>query len=244
MNRNGFPRVLSAVLELVVIALAGVILPLPCLAYCNQPEPTVACQFLNSDAVFIGTVFATREEPQRAKDDASADGWIYTLTVERLFRGPGSKTIEVYTENASARFPLDNGKQYLLFASRYHGRFEIVGCGNLALVSDAKKSIQELEKMKIPEDAVIEGRIGFGEIPDAVGHKPRMVIIVSGDGGTFKRVSDSDGWFHLHVPPGKYSARVQKTRGLTATPFDLSYDNPDHFVARKGHCSGLQFHAN
>jgi hypothetical protein len=244
MNRNGVGCVFSIGFRVIVIAFVGVFFPFLSFAYCNQPEPTVACQFLNSDAVFIGTVFATRDEPQRAKGDVSAQGWIYTLEVERLFRGPSTPTIEVYTENASARMPLDTEKRYLLFASRYHGRLEIVGCGNSALVSDAKKSIEALEKIKIPEDAVIEGRISFSGIPDTGPHTPGIVIIVRGNGGTFRAVSNAEGWFHLHVPPGKYSAKVQMSHGVTATSYDLSYDDPDHFVARAGHCSGLQFRAN
>jgi hypothetical protein len=230
--------------KLSLFAFAGAFIPFTCFGVCSQPDPTLRCEFLNSSAVFVGTVYATREEPQRVKEDISAEGWIYTLTVEKIFRGTSSKTIEVYTENSSARLPLDLGKQYLLFASKRHGRLEIVGCGNSALLSGASKSIQELEKIKIPEDALIEGRIGFGEMPDVGEHKPRMVIIISGDGGTFRTVSGSDGWFHLHVPPGKYSAKVQNTRDLKATPFDMSFDNPDHFVARKGRCSGLQFHVD
>lgn len=243
MRKNDVKRDLFAVSRAIVIVFVGMFLPSPSFGVCSQPEPTVRCEFLNSAAVFIGTVVSTRNEPAGSGVDDN-DGWIYTLTVQRRFRGALSKTIEVYTENASARFPLDNGKQYLLFAFKFHGRLQIFGCGNSALLLDAKKSIQELERIKIPEDAVIQGRIGFGETPDSEGHKPRMVVIISGDGGTFRTVSGSDGWFHLHVPPGKYSARVQKTPDLTATPFDMSFDNPDHFVARKGHCSGLEFHVD
>jgi hypothetical protein len=243
MKRNIGQRMVSALLKISLIASFGIFLPSPSFGVCSQPEPTVRCEFLNSTAVFIGIVVSTRHEPAGSGVDDN-DGWIYTLTIQKRFRGAFSKTVEVYTENGSARFPLDNGKQYLLFAFKFQGRLQIFDCGNSALLLDAKKSIQELEKIKIPEDAVIEGRIGFGETPDAEGHKPRMVVIISGDGGTFRTVSGSDGWFHLHVSPGKYSAKIQKLRDLTATPFDISYDNPDHFVARKGHCSGLQFHVD
>jgi hypothetical protein len=241
VKNNDVQIALSAVFRVLVIAFVGVFFPFPIFAYCNQPEPTARCEFLNSTAVFVGTVTSTRDEPGRGPTDN--DGWIYTLTVQRRFRGAPSNTIEVYTENASARFPLDNGKQYLLFAFRSQGRLQIFGCGNSALLSDAKKSVEIIEKIKIPEDALIEGRISFSGMPDTGAHTPGIVIIIRGDGGTFRAVSDSDGWFHLHVPPGKYSARAQKIHGTTATSYDLSYDNPDHFVARAGHCSGLQFRA-
>jgi hypothetical protein len=235
-------RAVASLVNASVVVLIGIFLPCTSFGVCFQPEPTVRCEFLNSDAVFIGTVISTRDEPARGRVDN--DGWIYTLMVERRFRGASSKTIEVYTENASARFPLDNGKRYLLFAFRSQGRLQIIGCGNSALIASAQSSIRTLETLKIPTDAVIEGRISFSGIPDTGVHTSGIVIIVRGDGGTFKAVSDSDGWFHLNVPPGKYSAKPQSIHGMTVTPYDLSYNNPDHFVARRGHCSGLQFRAD
>ena len=244
MKKNRVQVVLFTLFKVVVIASVGILLPPVSLGVCSQPEPTVRCEFLNSAAVFVGTVISTRDEPAPSTRPDDNDGWIYTLTVQRRFRGAFSNTIEVYTENASARFPLDNGKQYLLFAFRYRGRLQIVGCGNSALFSGARKSIEVLEKIKIPEDAEIEGRISFSGMPDTGAHAAGIVIIIKGDGGTFRAVTDSDGWFHLHVPPGKYSAIVRNAHGMTASSYDVSYDNPDHFVARKGHCAGLQFLAN
>jgi hypothetical protein len=223
------------------LVLVGIFFSLPSSAFCMQPNPTVVCEFLNSDAVFVGTVISARDEPSMRKGDVAPEGWIYRLTVQRLFRGPNSKIIEVYTENASARFPLEVGKQYLLFAERFRGRLVIEGCGNSALVSEAKQSIEKLVKLEIPEDAVIEGRIGLQGIPDIDPHTPGVVVVIRGEGGTFRAVSDSNGWFHVNVPPGMYSAKVQQKQGQKITPFDLSSDNPDHFLARKGHCSELQF---
>lgn len=244
MATNHVQYILFRLFRAVLIAFVGVFLPLASFGVCSRPDPTVRCEFLNSTAVFTGTVISTRDEPARGTRPDDNDGWIYTLTVQRRFRGSFSNTIEVYTENASARYPLDNGKQYLLVAFRYRGRLQILGCGNSALLSDAKKSIELLEKIKIPEDAVIEGRISFSGMPDTGAHTAGILIVIKGDGGTFRAITDSDGWFHLHVPPGKYSATVRNVHGITASSYDLSYDNPDQFIARKGHCSGLQFLAN
>ncbi len=244
MAKNRVQYVLFRLSRVALVAFVVIFLPLAGFGVCSRPDPTVRCEFLNSTAVFIGTVISTREEPARSTRPDDNDGWIYTLTVQKRFRGAFSNTVEVYTENASVRFPLDNGKQYLLFAFKYRGRLQIFSCGNSAPVSDAKKSIELLEKVKIPEDAVIEGRISFSGMPDTGAHTAGILIVIKGDGGTFRTITDSNGWFHLQVPPGKYSATVRNVHGMTASSYDLSYDNPDQFVARKGHCSGLQFLAN
>lgn len=57
---------------------------------------------------------------------------------------------------------------------------------------------------------------------------------------TFYAVTDRDGWFHLHVPPGIYSAQVEQARNLQIVPWGLTED-PSHFEARSGRCVGLRF---
>jgi hypothetical protein len=52
---------------------------------CMLPIPTVACEFLNSDAVFVGTVVSVQVAPPRGQE---YDGWLYDLTVQKSFRGP------------------------------------------------------------------------------------------------------------------------------------------------------------
>jgi hypothetical protein len=208
--------------------------------FCPQPNPTVACEFLNSDAVFVGTVHSVRQVPPRGKE---YDGWLYSLAVQELFRGPSSKTIAVFTENSSGSFPLDVGKQYLLFASEVNGHLEIYNCGNSA-DSPTASVIRELRSLIIPKDAFIEGRISFSGIPDTGTHVSGMQVVIRSGSKIFKATTDQDGWFHLHVPPGKYSAEILETPQWSFAPYDLSYDNPEHFDARAGHCSGLQFVAN
>lgn len=228
----------SVLRKLTLLVCAGLFPALPSFGFCFQPNPTVACQFLNSDAVFVGTVISERRVPGHGEE---IDGWLYDLTVQELFRGPHTRTIEVYTGNDSGRFPLDVGKQYLLFASEFNGRFEIDYCGNSAFFSEAKDAIRELESLRIPRDAEIEGRISFSGIPESGTHITGVHVVVRGHGKTFRASGDLKGWFHLHVPPGKYSAEVQQIPHWNIAPYDLSYDDLKHFVARKGHGTGLQF---
>jgi len=228
---------LSILLKLTALAFAFLLSSLPSFGWCPPPHPTVACDFLNSDAVFIGTVISARTEPPRS-EGLGIEGWLYDLSVQELFRGPGTRTIEVFTENTNGRFPLAVGKQYLLFAGELDGRLTIDCCGNSAELPGGQEAIRELHGLKIPKDAAIEGRISFSAIPDS--GIPGIQVIIHTDGRTFKARSDPNGWFHLHVPPGKYSAKVLQTSHWNIAPSE-SADDPEHFDARKGRCACLQF---
>jgi hypothetical protein len=232
---------LSILLKLSGLAFALLFPTLPSFGYCSPPHPTVACEFLNSDAVFIGTVILARTVPPRGEE---IDGWLYDLTVQELFRGPRTRTIEVFTENTNGRFPLEVGKQYLLFAGELDGRLTIDCCGNSAELLDAQEAIRELHGLEIPKDAAIEGRISFSGAPAPATDIPRLQVIIRAIGRTFKTTSDREGWFHLQVPPGKYSAVVQQIPHWHIAPDGLSVDEPNPFDARKGRCAELQFRAD
>lgn len=107
-------------------------------AACMLPIPTVACEFLNSDAVFVGTVVSV----QTVTPPGYEPGWLYELTVQRLFRGPHAKTIRVFTENTSAKFAVDVGKRYLIFAYEEDGQLLIDNCANNSLLSTAGPALR------------------------------------------------------------------------------------------------------
>jgi hypothetical protein len=228
----------SLLLKISAFACFWLFSTLPSFGFCPEPKPTVSCEFLNSDAVFVGKVISARAISPRGKQ---LDGWLYDLSTQELFRGSRTQVIKVFTENSSGSFPLDVGKQYLIFADELDGRLTITNCGNSALLSNAQDAIRELRSLEISEDAAIEGRISFSGIPDSGTHEPGIEVVVRSDTGTFRATSDRNGRFRLHVPPGKYSAEAQQTARWNIVPFDLSFDHPNHFDARKGHCSALQF---
>ena len=229
--------------------------------YCFQPYPTVRCEFLNSDAVFVGTVLSVRVVPPGAKPIPSVpiafsgiDGWVYELSVKEMFRGPHVKKISVFTTNDEARVMLKKGEVVLLFAwdanranaltetAEFDSQFEIFNsCGNSALASKAQRAIQELHTMEVPEDAEVEGRVSV-ENTDAP--LSGIKVVIRGDGKSFLSSTDRDGWFHIQVPPGDYSAEVMSDPSWTIAPSGATADDPAHFTAQKGRCSGLQFFAN
>ena len=229
---------LPILLRLAALAFALLLSTLKSFGWCPPPGPTVACDFLNSDAVFVGKVISTRVVSTLGEE---IDGWLYDVRVQELFRGPRTKTIEVFTENTSGRFPLEVGKQYLLFAAEFDGRLTIDCCGNSAELPEAQAAIRDLHGLKIPKDAAIEGRVSRSGIQDS--GVPDIQVIIHTDGRTFKVRSDRDGWFHLHVPPGKYSAKALQTPHWNIALSD-SADDTRHFDARKGRCARLQFRAD
>jgi hypothetical protein len=237
-NRRALEFSLSLLLKVLASACALLFSAISSFGFCPRPDPTVACEFLNSDAVFVGKVISSRAVSPQGTE---LDGWLYALSIQELFRGPQTKIIGVFTENTSGRFPLAVGKQYLIFADEFEGRLTITNCGNSALLSKAQGAIQKLRTLKIPQDAAIEGRISFSGIPDSGTHESGVQVILHSNKGTFKATSNRNGWFHLHVPAGKYSAQVRQIPHWNIVAYDLSYDDPHHFNARKGHCSALQF---
>ncbi len=219
----------------------GLFLATPASGFCPQPQPTVACEFLDSDAVFIGTVVSTQNTPAQGE---FYDGWTYEINVQKMYRGPTDKTIEVFIENSDAASPLDNGKDYILFATEEWGRLTVDSCGNSALISKARKTIKELNHLRIPQDAEIEGQVVFLQRPFLTyTHVSNVHVVIRGTARIYTLTCDRNGWFHMHVHPGEYSADVQPIANWSIRPSGISTDDPDHFEAVRGHCTGLGFFA-
>lgn len=218
--------------------------------FCFAPHPSVACQFLNSDAVFTGKVISVRP----VEDRGFTDGWYYQLSVIQLFRGPQKKVIEVYTGNDSGRYPLDLGKEYLLFASVEYdepnkSELSIGGCDDNAPLAEAGKLISEIEKMRIPLDGIIEGFVALQYVPNNyVPNKkgvPGIKVSINGKSGRYRLVTDQEGWFRLHVPPGQYSIKIESTPARKVEAFDLNYGGkPELFSVDAGKCAGFEFIAD
>lgn len=211
-------------------------------AVCPEPHPRVCAEFFKSNAVFIGTVIAERTVPARAD---FYDGWVYRLRAKKIYRGPVRETIEVFTGNDNARFPLEVGKTYLLFAYMYDGRLTIDNCGNSEEFHQAGEAIRQIEDLlknaKSASGGDISGRIVPWDLRadiDVAG----IVVTARGEGKSYTGVADKDGYFHIQVPAGKYAVRAESSKWLV-TPYDLSYDNPDQVVVYKGSCADLQFRA-
>jgi hypothetical protein len=137
------------------------VLVVPAFGFCMQPHRSVACDFLNSDAVFTGTVISTQNTP--AQGDEFDEGWTYEMSVQKMYRGPAEKQSR-FSRKITAAYPLEFRKEYLIFASINRGRLEIFNCDDSAPLSEAKDIINQIEKIQIPKDAIVEGQVALHQI--------------------------------------------------------------------------------
>lgn len=119
-------------------------------AYCFT-NPSVKEEFKSSDVVIVGIVIRSTNI---LDSDGFINGTFYSIRVSEVLKGSPSKTVELYSENDSGRFPMQIGVSYLLFA--YDGVFEgakeshlaIDSCGN----SGTLKQSQSESKLKMVRD--------------------------------------------------------------------------------------------
>jgi hypothetical protein len=203
-------------------------------AYCPVPELRANGEFFKSGAVFIGTVLSIRETPNTDKD---VGGWFYRLSIEELFRGPDVKVITVHTENSSARFPLEKGRKYLLFAYRQNGRLEIYDCGNSALLSEATAALVRLKDLRAGKQlSEIEGWV----VAETRGiDVSGVVVTVKSQSKSYTAVTDKDGWFHFPAPPGRYKLDLSSKEYYLNGDDDFWY-KPEGFALHTGECASLQ----
>lgn len=212
----------------------------PAFGFCYEPQASVACDFLNNDAVFTGEVISVKA----MKGNGSIVGYHYRLRVLRVFRGLRQRVIEVYTWDDSGGYFLDVNKEYLIFASKYKNQLWISNCDDNAPLSKAKDLIRIIEGMKIPRDGIIEGRVVLYHGGSGLG-VPGIQIVVSGKYGTYKLTTDRQGWFRIHVPPGPYWVEAKSTPAHPIEAYDMNYGgNPNMFGVEAGKCMGFEFVAN
>lgn len=209
----------------------------PAFGVCREPHPTVACDFLNSDAVFSGKVLSTRTVND-------GDAFEYRVSVLRLFRGPHNDVIDIYTGNDSGGYRLELNREYLLFAYTYKDQLWISNCDDSVPLSEAKELIRKIQGITIPKDAIIDGRIILNYVPSDKG-VPGIKVFIRGESRVYRLTTDQQGWFHLHVPPGSYSVEAESTPAHPLVAYDLNYGgDPKKFAVKAGRCAGFEFVAN
>jgi hypothetical protein len=231
-------RVRSHVTTLAIFCLFS---SLPTKAVCPQPHPRICAEYFHSDVVFTGTVTSVRNAPKGVTDP---EGWFYRLKVTKSYRGPAQGFIEVFTGNDSGGFPLEKGHSYLLFGYKAERVLTIDNCGDSAELSEAGKTIAEIERAMAATKSASGGDIGgrvlvYGDTAGVNGIK----VVATGHGRKYAGVTDENGSFHIHVPPGRYVVWPETSKWIV-TPYDLSYDNEDHVVVQRGGCAELQFLAS
>jgi hypothetical protein len=148
--------------------------------------------------------------------------------------GPVLREVTVYTEDEVSRFPLEIGRDYLLFAYRGRGRFWIDACGNSALLSEAAEAIARIQDIPRAQDGEIEGWL-FSPT-NGVDLSGIHVVIRCGP-HVYNLLTDNQGYFHFLAPPGKYSVDFRNHE--YADEFVAHWYDPARFVLHPGESAAL-----
>ena len=124
-----------------------------------KAHPSVGEEFTNSAVVIVGKVVSTRDVPEAG---GFIRGTFYTIQVAEVLKGSSAKTVELYSENSSGRFPMQVGVSYLLFA--YEGVFEgvqgshlaIDASGNSGTLKQSKRALAIVRKLRTRPNTALE----------------------------------------------------------------------------------------
>lgn len=213
-------------------------------AFNLEPHPMACMLYFQSDAVFTGQVIATRQNSQPNSGVLGIEGWYYTLEIIKAYRGVHTPTVQVYTGNDSGRLPLDVGKKYLLFADKQNGQLVISDdeiSGELKHAQHALKVLNKIMTRKPGMGGDIYGRVVQGPFNDTEGGLRGVLVTVKGPAGGARAISGSNGWFHMHVPSGRYSAKASDGK-LVFVSQDIAWQNSDNFTVPDGGCAEIQFY--
>jgi hypothetical protein len=115
---------------------------------CVNGHLTVDAEY-HRGIVFIGTVLSERYEPPTKVFDQ--EGTTYTVRVDERIRGKLPRTIHIFSENSSGRWPMDIGTKYLLFLYRDRGRNIVDYCGNSEIYRASSPTLREVRQLKAAE---------------------------------------------------------------------------------------------
>jgi hypothetical protein len=115
---------------------------------CVNGYPSVAREYGESAFVFVGTVIAERQEPAEDDPQGFFDGVTYTVRIDEQFKGPSQKTVSLFSENSTARYPMQLRQRYLVFVYLESGqRYAVNNCGNTELFRAKSKALSTVRKL-------------------------------------------------------------------------------------------------
>jgi len=95
--------------------------------------------------IAIVQVIKEKALSEDASDPIGVTAHLYTARVLRQLKGTPLKTIELYSENTSGRYPMDVGEKYLLFISEDKHPW-IDNCGHSAPLWQSSATLRQVEK--------------------------------------------------------------------------------------------------
>ncbi len=203
----------------------------------------MACMlYFHSDTVFTGQVTSSKEVP--GSGDAGG-GTLYTLKVSKSYLGPKAATLVVFTPKDSSRLPLEQGKRYLLFASKEDGKLTIHHDGISGELKGAKAPLKDLDRIiarKPGQGGDVFVRAVAAPYDEQTGGVAGIYIYMAGPAGSAHGLTSPRGWLHVHVPAGTYTISASYPH-LTFKSQDISWQDGSSFMVPDGGCAEIQLQA-
>lgn len=114
-------------------------------AVCLKGHRSVAEEYADTENIIIGKVIKKKDIPEV---DNYEEGTNYTVEIQEIIKGNLNKSVIIFSENSSGRFPMSIGKTYILFIYYNVGRYQIDNCGNSGLLSKKEEIIKTLLQLK------------------------------------------------------------------------------------------------
>jgi hypothetical protein len=132
-------------LFLLILSVAGVEWSEIAFAACLNGHLSPEQEYQVSPTVFMGRV-VSEEFTLESKNDL--DGIEYAVQVEEVLRGAPTKTVKIFSENSSGRFPMRIGTTYLIFTYEDLNRVRVDNCGNSGEAIEKAEVLAMLRKLK------------------------------------------------------------------------------------------------
>jgi hypothetical protein len=120
------------------------------LAACPVGHPSVDLEFAKSAIVATGKV--TAEARAAAPFDGMYEGNRYSFRPAQILKGQSPRTLSLFSENSTGRFPMEVGETYLVFVyvAEHKGAqfFAVDNCGNSGRLADIGATVQTVRELK------------------------------------------------------------------------------------------------
>ena len=115
------------------------------LAQCQANRISLNQELHDAGTTIVGTVEAAQPVPDSS---FHMDGIDYVVHVDRVIKGRSVSTdvMRIFSENSPSKFPMQTGKQYLLFVHKNYNTYEVDNCGNSGLLQAS--NIDSIAKLK------------------------------------------------------------------------------------------------
>jgi hypothetical protein len=239
--------------SLMIFVLTGLILN----AFCQACECTYAerpCEYLRTDALFVGRVIETTAVKHPMEKDSWATGYSMRFAVDESLTGELGTEVSVETGNGGGDCgtPLPVGGRFLVFAYRAKdGKLWTGMCsGNQPLTGDAGDDsiVEQYRKLVKQDTGTIFGRVTHvkpvwreDEVDDESGAKPIGGVVLHANSEKFEAAARTqrDGLYEfVGLPVGKYKVIPDAGNGLD---FDREYENRYEADLKSGQCANISF---